>query len=199
MGSCATIITKYYEELGIPMDKPTASALLYGLKTDTLDFSRGTTLMDIDMFKYLYPRANNDSLKVLEHNNMELNDLKAYGAAIENIKIYGSTGFAFIPFSCPDALIGIISDFMLELNSVDVTVIYSKREDGYKFSIRSESPSVDAGSVINLALKDVGTGGGHPSMAGGLIKAEDVSKLGPYPDTAIIKRFTYILGEQTTQ
>lgn len=199
VGSCATIITKYFEELDVPMDKPTASALLYGLKTDTLDFSRGTTIMDIDMFKYLYPRADNDTLKALEHNNMELTDLKAYGAAIENIKIYGSTGFAFIPFSCPDALIGIISDFMLELNSVDVTVIYSKREDGYKFSIRSESPNVDAGSVIKLALSGIGTGGGHPSMAGGLIKAEDVSKLGPYPDTAIIERFTYILGSPSSK
>ncbi len=196
VGSCATIIAKYFEELSVPMDKPTASALIYGLKTDTLNFSRGTTIMDIDMFKYLYPKADNDMLKVLEHNNMELSDLKAYGAAIENIKIYGSSGFAFIPFSCPDALIGIISDFMLELNSVDVTVIYSKRADGYKFSIRSESPSIDAGSVINLALKGLGTGGGHPSMAGGFIRIEDIERLGENPDKAIIERFTCILGEQ---
>ena len=195
VGSCSTIIAKYFEDLGITPDKPTASVLLYGLKTDTLDFSRGRTLMDIDMFRFLYQKADNDMLKVLEHNNMELNDLKAYGAAIENIKIYGTIGFACIPFSCPDALIGIISDFMLELNSVDVTVIYSKREDGYKFSIRSESTSVDAGSVINLALKDIGSGGGHPSMAGGLIKTEDVPKLGDDPDTEIIRRFTYLLGE----
>lgn len=197
VGSCATIITKYYEELDVPMDKNTASALLYGLKMDTLNFSRGTTLMDIDMFKYLYPKSDNDMLKILEHNNMEFSDLKAYGAAIENIKLYGSVGFAFIPFSCPDALIGIISDFMLGLNNVDVTVVYSKREDGFKFSIRSEDPNVDAGSVINLALKDIGNGGGHPSMAGGLIKSEDLHKLGRYPDNAIIERFTYILGEQT--
>lgn len=195
VGSCATIIAKYFEELDIPMDKPTASALLYGLKTDTLNFSRGTTIMDIDMFKYLFPKVDSDMLKVLEHNNMEFGDLRAYGAAIENIKIYGAVGFASIPFSCPDALIGIISDFMLELNSVDVTVVYSKREDGYKFSIRSESPTIDAGSVINLALKGLGNGGGHPSMAGGLIKTEDIDKLGSYPDDVIVERFTHILGE----
>ena len=195
VGSCSTIIAKYFEDLNITPDKHTASALLYGLKSDTLNFSRGTTLLDIDMFKYLYQKADNDMLKVLEHNNMELNDLKAYGAAIENIKIYGTVGFACIPFSCPDALIGIISDFMLELNSVDVTVIYSKREDGFKFSIRSENKNIDAGSVINLALSDVGSGGGHPSMAGGIIKTEDIYKLGDNPDEEIIKRFTYLLGE----
>ena len=84
---------------------------------------------------------------------------------------------------------------MLELNSVDVTVIYSKREDGFKFSIRSENKNIDAGSVINLALSDVGSGGGHPSMAGGIIKTEDIYKLGDNPDEEIIKRFTYLLGE----
>ena len=195
VGSCSTIIAKYFKDLNLTPDKHTASALLYGLKSDTLNFSRGTTILDIDMFKFLYPKADNDMLKVLEHNNMELNDLKAYGAAIENIKIYGTIGFACIPFSCPDALIGIISDFMLELNSVDVTVIYSKREDGYKFSIRSENKNIDAGSVINLALSDIGSGGGHPSMAGGIIKAEDIYKLGENPDEEIINRFTYLLGE----
>ncbi|MBQ9609549.1 MAG: DHH family phosphoesterase [Lachnospiraceae bacterium] len=195
VGSCATIIAKYFEELEIPMDSVTASALMYGLKMDTLNLSRGTTYLDIDMFKYLYTRADNDLLKKVESNNMEFSDLKAYGAAIKNIKLFGTVGFAYIPFSCPDALIGIISDFILDLNSVDVTVVYSKREDGYKFSIRSENPDVNAGEIISKALKGIGNGGGHPTMAGGLIKAEDVHKLGAYPDNTIIDIFTSALGE----
>ena len=195
VGSCATIITKYFEELEIPMDSITASALMYGLKMDTLNLSRGTTYLDIDMFKYLYTKADNELLKKVESNNMEFSDLKAYGAAIENIKLFGTVGFACIPFSCPDALIGIISDVILDLNSVDVTVVYSKREDGYKFSIRSENPEINAGEIIKKALEGIGNGGGHPTMAGGLIRIEDIDKLGTYPDNTIIDRFTNILGE----
>jgi nanoRNase/pAp phosphatase (c-di-AMP/oligoRNAs hydrolase) len=39
-GACASLIARYYRELGITPDGNTASALLYGLRMDTLQFSR---------------------------------------------------------------------------------------------------------------------------------------------------------------
>ncbi len=194
-GACATLIAEYYEELGLKPGKDVATALLYGLKMDTLQFTRGVTREDIKMFEFLFRYCDQEKLSDLERNNMEFDDLKAYGAAIESIELYDKTGFSCIPFSCPDALIAILSDFILALIEVEVAVVFSYREDGIKLSVRSEDPDVHAGNLIHSALEGIGNGGGHAAMAGGLIKKEQQEKLGRYPKDAIRDLFLKVLDE----
>lgn len=184
-GACATLIAEYYKLSGNEPDRDTATALLYGLKMDTLQFTRGVTALDIEMFGFLFPFCDKEKLSALERNNMEFADLKAYGAAIESIELYDKVGFSCIPFSCPDALIAILSDFILSLIEVEVAVVYSFREDGVKLSVRSEDPAISAGDLLHTALKDVGNGGGHDTMAGGFIKKDRLPELGHYPKDSI--------------
>ena len=54
-GACSTLIAEYYESMGIKPDSDVATALLYGLKMDTLQFTRGVTELDIRMFGFLFP------------------------------------------------------------------------------------------------------------------------------------------------
>lgn len=186
LGSCATLISIYYDELGVTPDPVTATALLFGLKMDTLNFTRGVQDEDIVVFRRLMNCCDRQLLSVLEHDTMEFKDLRAYGSAIRNIELYGRVGIAMIPFSCPDAVIATISDFMLSLDAVMVAVIYSKREDGIKFSARSEIPEeVNAAILLHDALKDYGDGGGHSFMAGGMIPSANIGKLGDDPDGTI--------------
>ena len=189
VGACASIIALYYAEMDIEPDKDAATAMLYGIKMDTLNFTRGVTEDDIRAFSFLLPLADKQKLALLEHSQLEFSDLKAYGAAIENTKVYGYYGFSRIPFPCPNAMIAILSDFILSLVEVEVAVIYCLREDGYKFSVRSERDDVDAGDLTRRALADLGDGGGHATMAGGLIPVEHVPALGNYPDDYIRNRF----------
>ena len=184
-GSCATLIAEYYILSGNEPDKDVATALLYGLKMDTLQFTRGVTELDIEMFRYLFPYCDQQKLTDLERNNMEFSDLKAYGAVIENIELFDKVGFSYIPFSCPDAMIAILADFILSLHEVNLAVICSSREDGIKLSARTDDPGVHVGNMLHRALADLGSGGGHATMAGGLIGAAHVPELGPYPKDQI--------------
>lgn len=192
-GACATLIAEYYALSGKEPDSDVATALLYGLKMDTLQFTRGITELDIKMFGFLFPHCDQEKLANLERNNMEFADLKAYGAAIESIELYDKVGFSCIPFSCPDALIGILSDFILALIEVEVAVVYSFREDGVKLSVRSEDPDIHAGNLLHDALQGVGNGGGHASMGGGLIHKDRLPELGRYPKDAIRNLFLDVL------
>lgn len=194
-GSCATLITDYFRKLDVPMDSNVATALLYGLRMDTLQFSRGVTELDIEIFAYLFPKIDHRKLEYMEKNNLEFRDLRAYGAAIESIEMYGKIGFASIPFSCPNALIAIVSDFILSLDEVEVAVIYSTREDGIKFSIRSEFAGIHAGKMANQAMEGIGNGGGHAGMAGGLIPKENAEKIGTHIDLMIRERFIAVFEE----
>ena len=188
-GACASIVAEYFAEAGLTPDRDTATALLYGIKMDTLQFSRGVTPLDIAMFAFLHPRIDQEKIRNMECNNLEFNDLRAYGAAIEHIKVYGTVGFSHIPFACPDGLIATISDFILSLEEVQVSIIFSRRADGIKFSIRSEIAEVHAGNLVHKALTGLGSGGGHAAMAGGLIPPEKVAFLGEDPENRIIQLF----------
>ena len=85
--------------------------------------------------------------------------------------------FAYIPFDCPDALIGMVSDFILALSEINFSVIYALRKDGVKISVRSNLSALDAGKITDSALAGLGNGGGHASMAGGFVPLESFKKL----------------------
>jgi len=192
-GSCCTIIAMYYMDLSITPSPDVATALLYGLRMDTLQFSRGVCSEDISVFAFLHPLTDSTKLKKLEMNNLDFSDLKAYGAAIENIRVFDYLGIVHIPFDCPDSMVAIVADFILSLIEIDIAVVYCSREDGIKFSIRSESDTVDAGWLVEEALRGIGSGGGHPTMAGGRIFEKNIAALGEYPDSEITERFLRVL------
>lgn len=194
-GSCCSIVTDYFIQSGTSLDVNTATALLYGLKMDTDSFNRGVTDFDIEMYGYLHKIADNDRIIAMYNNNMEIEDLHAYGEAIRNIQIYDNVGFAYISFECPDALVAMISDFILGLDVVEFAVVYASRDGGYKFSVRNETQLYHAGMVTAKALDGLGGGGGHFSMAGGVILATKMSLLGDDRDFEIRKRFMKALND----
>ena len=93
-GACASLIADYYRALGIEPDAKTATALIYGLRMDTLQLSRGVTEFDVEMYEYLFRYADKALLHELETNNMEFADLQAYGSAIEHIRCFGKGIYA---------------------------------------------------------------------------------------------------------
>ena len=194
-GACASLITDYYRALDIAPDAQTATALLYGLRMDTLQLSRGVTEFDIEMYAYLFHYADKALLHELETNNMEFADLQAYGSAIEHIRCFGKVCFSYLDFVCPDALVAALSDFLLALAEIEVVVIYAKREGGYKFSIRSEREDVHAGKLANRAVKGWGNGGGHASMAGGFAENEKLPKDTMYLFDTVQEHFMDVFGK----
>ncbi|MGN1340356.1 MAG: bifunctional oligoribonuclease/PAP phosphatase NrnA, partial [Oscillospiraceae bacterium] len=167
VGSCATIIADYYMSYKMDMPQDVATALLYGLKMDTADFTRGVTELDIEVYRYLFPRSDSQLIRRFQSGVVQYDELEAFVDAMKNIDIYNGVAFAFLNFQCADAFVATVSDFILNLDVVNFTVVYSRKEKGFKFSVRSELDELNAGTIVSQALKDVGSGGGHRSMAGG--------------------------------
>lgn len=198
-GACSSLIAEYYFDNGIVPEKNVASALVYGIKMDTADFSRGVTQFDVDMYARLFQYADNEILDRMKLNTMEFADLKAYGSAIKNIKIYNNVGYAFIPFECPDALIAMISDFILALDIIEFSVVYAVRGSGYKFSVRSEIPKLHAGRIISMALASCGSGGGHARMAGGYAEKAKLSSGGDMIDFQVRSLFDKAIKQYVSE
>lgn len=179
LGACSTIIAEYYIENNVPIDTKVATALIYGIKSDTMGLSRGVSSKDVDVYCHLFKLADSKILQSLEHCSIRFDDLKAYGNAINSIKVFNNVSFANTGSDCPEALIATISDFMLNLIEVNISIVYSLKKEGIKLSIRSTG-EYDAGKLTNAALEGIGGGGGHASMAGGFVPVngnQDIEQL----------------------
>lgn len=174
VGSCSTIIADYYRECGVEMSESVATALLYGLKCDTRNFTRGVTRLDVDIFNYLFSKSNHQQIRRYQAAEIEYSELNAFSDSLRNIEIYNEVGFAFLDFQCKEGFIATVSDFILDIDLVKFVVVYTRRPHGFKFSVRSELDELDAGAIVSEALKDVGLGGGHKTMAGGFADEEKV-------------------------
>ncbi len=169
LGSCSTIITTYFNENDVCLTKELATLLLYGIKMDTANLTRSVNDLDVDIFSQLFKLADKEILASLESSSIKLTDLNAYAKAIEDLRVYNEVGFANIGNDCSEAIIGTLSDFILTLNEVHFSMVYSYRAGGLKFSVRSDNPKFDGAKIMKEALKDYGDGGGHARMAAGFI------------------------------
>lgn len=169
VGACASIIAAYYVVNKVRLEKNVATALMYGIKVDTANLSRGVSTLDLNMFYTLYNIADMELIDSLDSSTIEFEDLNAYANAIKSIKVYDNISFANTGNHCPEPLIASISDFMMLIAGVNLCIVYSIKIDGIKISVRSDNAFFDAGRMTNEALAGIGSGGGHPSMAGGFV------------------------------
>lgn len=169
VGACVSIIAEYYFENNIEIPENVATAIIYGIKIDTASLMRGVSQLDLDIFYKTYNLCNKAILNDLEHSVLQLDDLKVYANVFNSIKIIDGISFANTGKNCPEALIATISDFLMSISDVKISIVYSIKNDGIKLSVRSKSKALDAGKIVSNALKGMGDGGGHAHMAGGFV------------------------------
>ena len=169
IGACASIIAQYFIENGIPMNERVATALSFGIRMDTKNLSRGVSKLDMEMLYQMFDWCDQKAIHSLENSNLYFEDLLAYSKAIYSIQVYDNVSFADTGKDCPEGLIASVSDFMLALVEVTFSIVYSRKNDGIKLSVRSEGSKLDAGKVVREALEGIGNGGGHAEMAGGFV------------------------------
>ena len=70
---------------------------------------------------------------------------------------------------CDPNVLGLISDFLLQVTGVNTCVVYNEDSGGYKFSVRSCIREVNASELSDYLSEGIGSGGGHYEKAGGYI------------------------------
>lgn len=169
VGACSSIITEYLIDGDIPITEEVATALVYGMKMDTLDFSRGVSKFDLEMYAHLLGLENKKIIEDMCKDKYMLEDMKIFAAALSSLRCIEDIGFIRVGDNCPEPLMASIADFALSVVEINFVVCYTEKGDSYKFSIRSQLENLEAGKIISAAFKGIGNGGGHKEMAGGVI------------------------------
>nr|MCR5107805.1 DHH family phosphoesterase [Lachnospiraceae bacterium] len=170
LGSCSTLVWDLLKKEGIDANKnmKLSTCLYYGLMTDTSNFIEAKHPLDRDMMENLtYDKV---LINRLINSNMSLKELEVAGIALIRYVYNRDNRFAMIHAQpCDPNILGLISDFLLQVDVIDTCVVFNETPDGYKLSTRSCIKEARADELIDFLTKDVGDGGGHLDKAGGFI------------------------------
>jgi len=91
VGATSTLIEEYLSRVGIEPDRDLATALLYGIRIDTKDFTRATSIPDFEAAASLSPHADESTLERVESPSVSPETLRVLARAIEGRDVRGST------------------------------------------------------------------------------------------------------------
>ncbi len=199
IGATATIMTRYLQDLEIPIRTELATALLYGIKTDTNDFRRNTDPADFMAAAYLYPLANHDILSRIETPSRSTEEIDVLGEAIRNRDIKGSYLISNVGIIHDRDTLAQAADYLLTLEGITTTVIFGLSEDYIYISARSRDDRINIGKVMQDAFGE-DKAGGHATQAGAQIPlgifsgTKDKQTLLKLAEEAVVKRLFSVVG-----
>ena len=169
LGSCSTLVWKMLREAGYQIeDSKVGTALYYGLYTDTNQFAEIYNPLDMDMREAV--PCEKSLITRFRNANLSLQELEIAGVAMIRYIYNDDYRYAIIKSQpCDPNILGLISDFLVQVAEVDSCVVYNALPDGYKFSVRSCIKEVQANELAAFLAEGVGSGGGHTEKAGGFI------------------------------
>ena len=169
IGATSTILTKYLQQLAVPVSPQLAVALLYGIRTDTKSFSRDTTPDDMQAATFLSTYADPELLEKIETPPMSSETVDTLGKAIRNREQYASFVLTSVDFVRDRDTLPLAADFLLKLEGVNTVVVFGIVEDVIHISGRTNDVRVNLGEALEKAFGKQHAGG-HAKMAGGQIK-----------------------------
>ena len=164
-GSTATIFTEYLRAAGMEPSQRLATALLYGIKTDTLFLERGSNLADLSAFNYLYPIANKAMITRIERPALPREDLEAMGRALSRLQIDNGVAVIHLGEVNREDVIPQMAEFCLQIEGVDWGVVSGLVDDRVVISARNVGYVKSAGDILKKLYDDIGSAGGHRAMA----------------------------------
>ena len=171
-GATSTIFTGYLRAAGIKPSQRLATALLYGIKTDTLFLERGTQVADLEAFTYLYPLAHRGLITKMERPALPREDLEAFGRALSRLQLEDGVAVIHMGEIRREDVIPQMAELSLQIEGVEWSVVSGLHGDRVVISVRNVGYVKSAGEVMKRLFDELGSAGGHRSMAKAVVPIE---------------------------
>jgi len=167
-GATSTILTEYVRASGIEVGPRLATALLYGIKSDTQLLGRETSPHDIKSFAFLHATHSPALLRRIERPALPLDGLQAMGRALASTSVEEGIHILVLGRVRED-VIPQVADLGLQAEGAEWAVAAGLVGSDLVFSVRNVGYVRAAGEVVRAVVEGLGVGGGHRSMAKGII------------------------------
>jgi len=193
IGSTVTMLFQYLAAAGIQPDPILATAMFYGLKTDTRSLSRGDSPADEIAFVELRHHLDQQELSKIELASLNREYFRAFNRGLHATRLYGQVVICRLGKMEQPDFAAEMADILIRLEGAQTVLCMGQHKNTLQISLRTEPLGRDAGLTIQQVIIPPGKAGGHGTMAGGQVSLEgqDVEKLA----AEIVGRFLTIMGE----
>lgn len=188
-GATSTIITKYLLEAHCPITPKLATALFYGIKTDTGDMRREVSPDDVECYKYLFDIMDHRLLSRIENPDRDVEFFKIIHKAAESAVTYDTVGYTHLGVVSTPDYIAEMADLFHSLEKLEWMICSGLFKNQIFYSLRSKNDDNAGINAEKLAAILGGSGGGHSRVAAGRIPIETDNA------NKVLEKFEYTLKE----
>ena len=168
-GATASIMYEYLKEAEVAVPSWLAALLLYAIATETMDFSRRFTPLDLEAYTALLPRANMRILGEIRHAALPRSYFALLREAMDHAQLYGRVAWSHLDAVEQPEIVPEIADLLSRIERVTWTFCTAWRDDEMLISLRSTQPGARCGKLLKAVIGSRGSAGGHFNMAAGVV------------------------------
>jgi nanoRNase/pAp phosphatase (c-di-AMP/oligoRNAs hydrolase) len=173
-GATSTIFTEYLYNLELRPGSRLATALQFGIRTDTMNFQRHARDVDMRAYQYLNKFADAALLARITQSELRLDWLPRVAAAIQDLRKAGTGYFAFLDkVQSPDILV-LAADFLTRVYEIRWAAVSGVYDKTVVVVFRGDGLTMDMGRLAKDKFNALGSAGGHKTMARAEIPLEAV-------------------------
>ena len=172
-GATSTILTEYCQAAEIAIPERLATALLYGIKSDTLFLDREASRNDVAAFAALYPFVNTNALRRIQKPELPRSAFAAFARALRAIDLRRGLAYVHLGVVEREDVIPQMAELSLQLEGASWSAASGVVDGRLVVSVRNAGYQKAAGTVVKAVLGDIGSAGGHQAMAKAVVALPD--------------------------
>jgi nanoRNase/pAp phosphatase (c-di-AMP/oligoRNAs hydrolase) len=167
VGATSTILAEYLKASGSALPAPLATALFYGIKSDTMGLARNASPEDVATYLYLQPRIDIEALGDIERAQVPADYFRKLVTTLQATRIYGGVVVSYAGSMHRPDLAAEMADLLLRLQGAQWVIVMGTYEDELILAVRTRRRQGGAGLLVQQMVGSLGTAGGHGVMAAG--------------------------------
>ena len=192
-GAVTTIITEYLVSAGVRISPALATAICFGIGTETQDLGREAAPADIAAFMEAFPLSDLRLLGRLHHPRRDLSFFAEWDRALHAARVRDHVVVCHLAAVPTADTAAEMADMLAGLEGVEWVMCTGVCNGRLMVSVRTSDPHAQAGELLRDVVGDRARAGGHDMMAGGSLELDEA--MGPaHVQLALTRRFLAALG-----
>lgn len=172
-GSTASMVYLYLQAAGVALDAHLATAIFYGIQTDTRGLTRGSSSQDQEIYFQMLPLIDRNKLVQVEQAGLPREYFRAFVQGLQSARVYGRIIVSYLEEMHRPDFMAELADLLIRLKNTRAVLCMGFHQATFHLSLRTASPDDDAGELIQSVISGLGRAGGHGMMAGGQVLLVD--------------------------
>jgi nanoRNase/pAp phosphatase (c-di-AMP/oligoRNAs hydrolase) len=174
-GATSVILAEALFHLHAPIPVRVATALVYGILTDTMNLYRANRPELIRIYLRLLQNCDLKALAEIQNPTRSRRFFTTLGKGIRNAAVRRGLIFAHLGAVENPDLVSQVADFLLSYRRISWSMCTGRFKGKLHISLRTEKTSMQAGEILRDILENRGQAGGYSTVAGGSFRVGEAA------------------------